>query len=400
MRARACGPMLAGAAMIAAACASPGIPPGGPERHTAPMITRIRPDTNALNVRAREMTVDFDEVINERPGGGAANLSDLVIISPRDGAPRVDWHRDAITISQRHGFRKNTAYTVTILPGIGDLHGNMRSKPIAITFSTGPSIPPTVLSGRMFDWVTGEPASTGIVEARPGSDTTVTYVAVTDSLGGYRLRGLPPAQYRVRGFIDRNANRGLDPSEAFDTAGVTVTDSVSVELLAFAHDSTGPVLSAVTLDDSVTLRANFLTPLDPRVTIAANQFVLTGPDSARVAVVRVAPASPDTARATPLPRNVTPQEPSAVPVPIPQGPGHVAVPKPSRPLLVRDVLITLARPLRTGTTYRLQVTGMRGPTGKTANSERTFQVPKPEAPADTTRRRPATTRPRTTPPSR
>jgi hypothetical protein len=323
-----------------------------------------------------------------------------VLISPRDGAPRVDWHRDAITISQRHGFRKNTTYTVTILPGIGDLHGNMRAKPIAITFSTGPTIPPTLLTGRLFDWVTGAPASTGVVEARAATDSTVRYIAATDSLGGYRLRGLPPAQYRVRGFIDRNGNHGLDPSEAFDTAAVTVTDSVSVELLAFAHDSAGPRLSAVSIDDSVTLRANFLTPLDPRVPVTASQFVLTGLDSTRVAIVRVAPATPDTARATPLPRNVTPQEPSAVPVPVPQAPGRIVVPRPSRPLLVRDVLITLARPLRAGATYRLQAVGVLGPTGKTANSERTFQVPRAGAPADTTRRRPAPARPRTTPPSR
>lgn len=400
MRIRACGPTLAGVAMLAAACASPGVPPGGPERHTAPMITRIRPDTNMVNVRAREMTVDFDEVISERPSGGAANLNDLVIISPRDGAPRVDWHRDAITISQRRGFRPNTAYTVTVLPGISDLHGNVRGKPIAITFSTGPTIPPTVLAGRLFDWVSGAPVSTGIVEARAVTDTTVAYLSATDSLGGYRLRGLPPAQYRVRGFIDRNGNRGLDPSEAFDTAAVTVTDSVSVELLAFAHDSAGPQLSAVSLDDSVTLRANFLTPLDPRVTLAAAQFALIGPDSARLAIVRVAPAAPDTGLATPLPRNVTPQEPSAVPVPAPKAPGRVVVPRPSRPLLVRDVLLTIARPLRAGATYRLQAIGVRGPTGKAATSERAFQIPSATPPADTTRRRPTAARPRTSPPRR
>src|SRR5665213_4500782 len=64
------------------ACASPGLPPGGPERHTPPMITRIQPDNNSVGVRGKEFVVHFDEVISEHPAG-ATSLNDLVLISPR-----------------------------------------------------------------------------------------------------------------------------------------------------------------------------------------------------------------------------------------------------------------------------------------------------------------------------
>ena len=117
------------AAMLAAAlgaCASPGVPPGGPERHTPPMITRIDPDTNTVNVRGSEFIIHFDEVINERPAA-APTLGDLVLVSPRDGEPDVSWHRNAISIHPRKGWRPNTPYTVTLLPGVSDLRGNVRA---------------------------------------------------------------------------------------------------------------------------------------------------------------------------------------------------------------------------------------------------------------------------------
>ena len=389
-----------GALVAAGACARPGLPPGGPERHTPPMITRIRPDTNTVNVRGDEMVVDFDEVISERPGGASADLSGLVLVSPRDGAPVVDWHRSSITIRPRHGWRKNTAYTVTLLPGIADLRGNVRGNTVAVTFSTGPTIPATTLTGTLFDWLMGTPVITGLVEARPVTDTSIIYVGVTDSLGRYRLRGLPAAQYLVRGIIDRNANRGLDPGEAFDSTRVNLADSLSLELLAFAHDSVGPRLSSVAPQDSVTLRANFTTPIDPRVALTAAQFVLIAPDSSRIAVTKAIPASADTTSrtTTPLAAKVQPQSGGAaggsvVPVPQPTRRATAPVPKPSLPLLFRDVVITIARPLRPGATYRLHATDVRAPTGRTATSDLAFTVPN-FAPPDTSKTRKAQPVPR------
>lgn len=354
------------------------------------MITRIRPDTNSVNVRGDEMVVNFDEVISERPGGAATTLADVVLISPRDGAPVVDWHRSSIAIRPRHGWRKNTAYTVTLLPGIADLRGNVRGMTVAVTFSTGPTIPGTVLRGTLFDWLEGTPVITGLVEARPVSDTALIYVAATDSLGHYRLRGLPPAQYIVRGIIDRNANRGLDPGEAFDSTRVNLADSLSLELLAFAHDSVGPHLSQVSVQDSVTLRANFVTPLDPRVPLTAAQFVVIAPDSTRIPVTAAIPASADTTSRTtsPLASKVQLQSGgsaggSVVPVPQPAQRGRPVLPKPAVALLYRDVVITVSRPLRRAVTYRLRATAVRGPTGRAATSEQSFTTPNP-APPDTT----------------
>lgn len=361
------------------ACASPGVPPGGPERHTPPAITRIQPDTNSVGVRGKEFVIHFDEVISEHPAG-ATTLGDLVLISPRNGQPVVDWHRSSLSIRPRRGWRANTAYTVTVLPGIADLRGNVRTTPTVVTFSTGPSIPNTSIRGTMFDWLSGLPIGGGMVEVRPQTDTSVVYVTASDSIGHYRLVGLPPARYQVRGYADGNRNRGLDPGEAFDTTRVDLADSLNLEILAFAHDSTGPKLGTVTVQDSVTLRANFDTPIDPRVPLTPAMFTLTAPDSSHIAIASVKVMQQDTTHPAPV-AAPPPTAPSVIPVPQRRAPPKIVLPKPTRPLLVRDVIIVASKPLQAGATYRLDALNAMGPTGRKLSSSQTFTVPKPEKPA-------------------
>ena len=341
------------------------------------MITRIQPDTNSVGVRGKEFVVHFDEVISEHPAG-ATSLNDLVLISPRHGAPVVDWHRSSLSIHPNKGWRPNTVYTVTVLPGIADLRGNVRTTPTIVTFSTGASIPQTVLGGTLFDWLTGLPVNTGMVEARPVTDTSVVYVAASDSVGHYRMRGLPASQYMVRGYMDQNRNRALDPGEAFDTTRVYLTDTLNLELLAFAHDSTGPRLGSASESDSVTIRAIFDTPLDPRVPLTPALFRLTGADSAQIAIVSVTPVRPDTTRAAPV---FAPVSQSAIPIPQRRpATSTLVLPKPTRPLLVRDVLIVIANPLHAGSIYRLDAIDATGPTGRKLSSDRNFTAPKPLPP--------------------
>lgn len=352
------------------------------------MITRIVPDTNAVAVHRRTMRIDFDEVVSERPAAaGASKLQDLVLVSPRSGAPSVDWGRDHITIRPRHGWRANTAYTVTLLPGVADLRGNVRTMSTVVTFSTGAAIPATAVRGRVFGALTGAPAANAVVEAHPVGDTTLVFVGVTDSLGGFGLRGLAPGSYAVRGYIDQNRNRGLDPGEPFDTTSLALRDTATLELLPFVHDSTGPRLTAVTAVDSVTLHATFDSPLAPTQPLDARHLALRGPGAAPVPL-RGAVGLPDTAgRAAVAPGNVAGR---GAPRGASRTAGRGAPLRPTRPLLFTTVRVTLGAPLRRGTTYRLRAVDIAGATGRTATSERDFTAPRPapRAPRDSTARRP------------
>lgn len=352
--------LLAVSCIALAGCASPGTPPGGPVDTEAPKILRISPDSGATGVTPGNLVFHFDEVVSERPSG-AASLSALFLISPSDGEPRVDWSRKEIGIKPRRGWRPNTAYSITVLPGISDLRGNIRNTGAVTMFSTGATIPAGRISGVLFNWIEGRPLARAIVQARPASDTTLNYLAATDSTGSFTVSNLPPGTYNVRGFSDENSNRGLDPREAWDSAVVQLADSATTELLAFVRDSVGTRLLSINVRDSVTLELTFDNPLSVTNMPTAATVSVTGPDSTRLQMASIAPPPPDTAAA--------------------------GARRPSRPLPSRMMIVKLARPLVIKTTYRVRVVDAENLIGVKRTSDRTVVTPDrfaaPAAPAAT-----------------
>ncbi|MEJ7808913.1 MAG: Ig-like domain-containing protein [Gemmatimonadaceae bacterium] len=386
-------------------CASQGYPPGGPEDSEAPVIVSVRPDSGALNTRPRDwMVFAFDEVLSERPQGSAATLGQLVLISPRDGAPRVDWRRKELAVRPRRDWRPNVVYTVTLLPGISDLRNNVRQDTRTVVFSTGSVIPPTRIVGAVFNWVQGQAAPSAVVEAIAPDSTK--YVAVADRSGRYVIANLPPGVYTLRAYLDANNNLDLDPREAWDSAAVSVTDSARSDVYAFVHDSVGPRLTSVEQRDSLTSRVRFDRGIAPDQAIDTALFRLRAADSSVVPIV-AARAARDYERATAdsAARDSAARDSvarRAAPVPR-RAVADTAPPPPTlgRPAPVTEVILQVFPPLKAGTTYRVTAAGIRGLLGQAATSERSFTVPAPPAvppaarpagaarpPADTTRRPP------------
>ncbi|MGH7718895.1 MAG: Ig-like domain-containing protein, partial [Gemmatimonadaceae bacterium] len=344
-----------------AACASPAPPPGGPEDSAAPQLVSISPDSGSVGRAPRAVVFRFDEVVSERPQG-ATDLSQMFLISPRDGAPRVDWDRKAIAVRPRESWNPNTVYTVTMLPGVADLRGNVRREPTKVIFSTGAVIPNTAIRGTVFDWTTGRPAARGAVEATATWDSTL-YVTQADSLGSFELAHVPAGVYTVRGYVDANNNRALDGREAWDTVRVELADTARVELLSFVHDSLGPRISSITERDSVTLHVRFDRPLDPAQTLDVSLFSLRSADSANVPL-RLVQAARDFDRARDTvgaPGDTALRDTLAgrTPVRARQRPPAPALPTPTRPIPVSDVIVQPATPLDSGRAYRLEARGIR-----------------------------------------
>src|SRR5215212_378858 len=294
------GPTACFAALIMMACASPGMPPGGPVDTEAPQLLRVVPDSAKTGIKPKDVIFRFNEVVSERPSG-AASLEGLFLISPREargGAPNVDWHRDEISVRPRRGWRNNTAYTITMLPGLSDLRGNTRNVGAVTMFATGATLPTSRISGVLFNWPEARTiARGGLVQAWPRGDTTLVYVTATDSAGAYTLPALPPGDYVVRGLSDDNNNRGIDRREPFDTVGVTLRDTVVANLYAFVHDSLGARLQTATLRDSVTIELAFDNPLSISEPLTPSQIRVAGADSVDLGVTTVTGPPPDTSAA-------------------------------------------------------------------------------------------------------
>ena len=389
---------LIAAALVPLACASPGMPPGGPPDVAAPQIVSIVPDSGTVGVKPKEVIFHFDEVVSEKPPS-ATTLADLFLISPRDGVPSVSWHRDAITVKPSHGWRNNTPYSVILLRGLADIRGNVRNTGATTFFSTGPTIPHTRISGQVFDWVAGTPAVGALVESFVPPDSLHPFVALVDSTGGFTLDHLPSGRYTVRTYVDRNKNLSIDPSEPWDSATVNLTDSVQKEFLVFAHDTVPPRIRDIEVVDSLSLRVTFDKAIDPTQTLSAANFTLTAPDSTHVPIASAGPAQKDTTL------KVTPTEarPPATRQPAGRAPTRApadttTVPKRvmSRPSPVAIVIVKLQHPLVPKTVYHVRAIGIRGLTGQTGDSERSYTSPAPPPPLPVAK--PATPTPATRPP--
>ena len=397
--------------VLVAGCASAGAPPGGAERHAPPEIVSISPDSGQTNVGVKVVEFRFDEVVSDRPSGSGATLLDqLFLISPRDGGPDVSWHRSRITVRPKKGFRANTAYRITMLPGLVDLRGNSRKDSRTIVFSTGPTFPPFNIHGRVFDWAAQRPAIGAYIEAVSRADTTIVYVTATDSVGFFEAGPLPAGEYTVRGLIDQNANRILDRNEKWDTVSVPVqTRSPIVELDAIERDTTPAFFENVVALDSLTLRLTFDKPLDPGIQLQPAIFRVQRADSSELQIVRVQWQSAyDQARqaqtADSLKRaDTTTRAQPAVPVPpvVPTGGRGAAAPalKPQNPPPEKGIVLTLAPTTPVLPTLRYMVTSRaaRNLLGKSSVITRGITISKP-AVRDTTTKRPATDTTRRVPP--
>jgi hypothetical protein len=371
-----------------------GAPPGGPERTTPPVLLSVSPDSGATNVRERGVTFEFDVVVNDR------DVARFFVLSPRDGNPRINWRRNRVEVRPRRDFRPNTAYSVTLLPGLPDLRGNAMRTGKTVVFSTGPTIPGFLVAGRVFDWMNGRVAPNALIEVirRPDS---LPYEGTADSTGQFTVGPLDEGTYTVRAILDNNRNRAIDPGEPWDSLAVVVRGtSPFVELLAAQRDTIPPRLLTVSARDSLSVLASFDRPLHPADTLGPASFRVVGSDSVPLRIVAVtsraradsADAAARAARDTITRRDTTAgdttrRDTSARAPELP--------PTPSRPPPLRDVVLRLdsLTPLRPATAYRITALNVRGLLGPSRTSERVLSVPVARRDTTPPAARPPTARP-------
>jgi hypothetical protein len=352
------------------------------------VLVSTSPDSGSVNAPDKgEAEFQFDEVVSERPSG-AASLSTLVLISPRDGEPHVEWHRSRITVRPRNGWRDNTVYTITVMPGLSDLRNNTFRSPIVSVFSTGPSMPSTLVSGIVYDWVSGSPARGATVEAMTPDSTT--YVAATDSSGTFALMHIPAGPYILRAYQDADHSREIGQREAWDSTSIALADTSIRDLYLFVHDSAGPRITTISVRDSLHLRVTFDKPISPRQALDSTLFSLVTTDSVPVRVVSARRASgaegvPAESAAVNLPTSVVPVPPvrrdtaAAAPPVRPVLPAAAAAvpPRPKRQSPAIVVVLEVATPLPPETNYRLTATGILNLLGLPGTSSRGFATPRP-----------------------
>jgi hypothetical protein len=428
--------LIALAGLGVGACARTGDPPGGPPDVKAPVVIGVYPESGAVVTDLHsDAVIQYDDVIDEGGGGGTAGgttraatgLATKVLLSPTRGPYKVSWHRSAIHVKPAEGWRPGRVYHLEILPGISDLRRNTTKDRHTIIFSTGPPVPTSQLQGTVVQWVEQHILANGLVRAQLLPDT-IAYLAVTDSVGHFRLDAVPPGRYLVYAIVDQNNNRQRDRREAYDSTVVTLDTTASFVLWTFVHDSVGPRVRQVDAIDSITARLTFSAPLDPAQPLDSLAVrVLALPDSSPVKIARlyssadydsmaareraiadsIRAANDTTKKAAPPPKKDTTADTTGRVAPV--------APKPAvdtsalrallrlRPTPQDRFVVRVETPLKPEAKYYIEVRGARNLNGARADGHTVLTVPKPKPPptaadsakaaADSLRRRAAPRRP-------
>jgi len=201
-----------------------------------PRIVSTDPDSGRVSVGAvPDICVTFSEQMDRR------TVRDAVVLRPWVKVGDNNWTKNAFCMTLAESLRPATTYTVTLMAGCKDSHGNAMKDPYAFTFSTGDSIAPGEISGVVTAKTLpapGTPVWAFDSLRTPSPDFTndePDYVSQAGSKGEFRFLGLPTGIYLLYAFKDRDANRAFDEGTDFASpapraARVTESDPVVTDL--------------------------------------------------------------------------------------------------------------------------------------------------------------------------
>jgi hypothetical protein len=365
--------VVAGALLLAPACAHVEAPPGGQVEQRPPQLVSVRPDTGAVLPGFRDrVVIEFDAPISEQ------GLDEAVTVSPRTSPAAVDRSGGQVRVSLRRGWEPGRIYHVEVGAGVRDRFGNRLETPVRLVFSTGPDIPATRATGTVTDRITGQPVAEARVEAILQPDSLV-YAVRTDSAGRFEVARVPEGDYLVRAFVDQNRSRALDATEPRDTARLAMrVDTVpALRLVLLPGDTTPPVAGTAAFADGW-VEVRFDDFLDPDQPLAPAQVSLAGPEGVvAMAEVRIGQPPRDTAAADTADARAAPQ-----PVARPANAGRpgAEAAAPPEPLPSRSLFARPAQPLLPDTIYTVTVSGVRNVNGLVGGGEAPLRTPRPAPP--------------------
>ena len=207
------------------ACASTGMPDGGPYDETPPKFVRATPEPNATNNKRKKISIEFDEYIK------LDKASEKVIISPpQNEAPEVKVSGHRVLVEFFDTLRENTTYTIDFGDAIVDNNEDNPLGNFAYAFSTGEHIDTMEVSGTVLSADNLEPVKGIQVGLHKNLEDSAFVklpfdrISRTDSRGHFTIRGIAPGKYRIYALMDGNQNYLFDSK----TEAVAFLDSLVV----------------------------------------------------------------------------------------------------------------------------------------------------------------------------
>jgi hypothetical protein len=197
--------------LVLCSCARRGIPTGGPIDLEPPRITSSQPDSGEVRAGpVSQICMSFSEPMDKR------TVRDAVVVRPRVKTKEVAWRKNTFCILLTDSLLPSTTYSVVVMSGCKDVHGNGMKAPHLWAFSTGDTLLAGTIRGKVL--TKGLPAPGIPVWAFdslkcPAPDFTKDephYVSQSGREGAFELIGLPSGVYLLFAFKDKNSNRAYD----------------------------------------------------------------------------------------------------------------------------------------------------------------------------------------------
>ncbi len=192
---------------LLSSCAKMGQPDGGWFDETPPHVLGAMPAEQSTGVKAKKITIFFDEYIK------LDNPSEKVVVSPPQmEVPDIKGMGKHIIVTLNDTLMPNTTYTVDFSDAISD---NNEGNPLGnytYSFSTGNNIDTLEVSGHVVEAENMEPIKGILVGLYNNlSDTAFTTtpmlrVARTNSEGQFVVKGVAPGEYRIYALQDADGN--------------------------------------------------------------------------------------------------------------------------------------------------------------------------------------------------
>ncbi len=199
--------VLLAALAVTMSCARMGRPDGGWYDETPPSVVNTYPADGGTGVKARKISIVFDEFIK------LDNATEKVVVSPPQAEqPDIKSTGKRIVVELKDSLRANTTYTVDFSDAISD---NNEGNPLGnytYSFSTGSVIDTLQVAGNVLAAADLEPVKGALVGLYADlADSAFTAkpmlrVARTDSRGHFVIRGVAPGTYRVYALADADGD--------------------------------------------------------------------------------------------------------------------------------------------------------------------------------------------------
>jgi len=192
--------------LLSVSCGRRGLPPGGPEDKTSPVLILSQPEDGKTNLATdTKLSLTFSEPVNP------TSAEKAIFLSPPSGKLTIRCRGKQVSI-KHPPLDKGKTYSLIITDRLSDMHRNHLRGNITISFSTGETIDTIDVHGRVL-----APGRYSILAYRGEKQDMFghlpDYFSITDTTGNFKICGLPDRNFVFLALEDKNFNLRLDDGE-------------------------------------------------------------------------------------------------------------------------------------------------------------------------------------------